>query len=48
MKKRREKTHGHRQQSGDYQSWGKGLRVGEVEEGTGGINGDGWRLDLGW
>ena len=32
-------------QSGDYQRKGGG---GRVEEGNGGVNGDGRRLDLGW
>ena len=45
IKQRKRKTYRHRQQSGDYQrekGWG------EVEEGTGGLNGVGRRLDLRW
>ena len=39
---KKEKTQGHRHQCGDCCGWAA------VEEGKEGINGDGWRLDLGW
>lgn len=37
--KKREKAHGHGQQCGDCGNRGRKVK-GEVEEGTGGINGD--------
>ena len=43
--KERKGTHGHRQNR--VITRGKG-GFGEVEEGKGGINGDGRRLDLSW
>ena len=45
IERKRKRTHRRRQQSGD--SRGKGSWE-EVEEGTGGINGDGRRRDLRW
>ena len=42
-KKKNKKTHG--QQRGDCRGQGEWR---EAEEGMGGINGDGWRLGLGW
>ena len=43
-KKEKKHPHTHRQQYGDHQR----ERGGEVEDGKGGINSSGRRLDLGW
>lgn len=45
IKQRQKTLHRHKQQCGDNQME-KGWR--EVNEGKGGLNGDGKRLDLGW
>ena len=44
--KERGKTHGRRQQWGDCQWWGR--REAGGRGGYEGVNGDTWRLDLGW